>query len=161
MGDAALSLQWEFYNVERLAEEISASAFVTIEHVPDHRLRPMIHILFLFSLQLIRHFLINVLRTLVFYKSDIYISPWTGRISLSCFIRLFLKQLVLSCPQEHYEGLLCPLLGSLFAYMMQVRIFTLSSYSVVNPQISQPYLSSLLQRLNAKWLIINQQTCVG
>ncbi|XP_036402573.1 exportin-5 [Megalops cyprinoides] len=47
-------------------------------------------------------------------------------------LRVFMKQLVLSCPQEYYESLLCPLLGPLFAYM--------------------------LQRLNQRWLIINQRS---
>nr|XP_020458731.1 exportin-5 [Monopterus albus] len=61
-----------------------------LDHVPDHRLRPM--------------------------------------------IRLFWKQLVLSCPQEYYDSLLCPLLGPLFSYMQQ--------------------------RLNVKWQVINQRTSV-
>uniref|UniRef100_A0A8D0ADH2 Exportin 5 n=1 Tax=Sander lucioperca TaxID=283035 RepID=A0A8D0ADH2_SANLU len=80
LGNAGLSLQQEFYTIERLAEEISGSAFVSLDHVPDHRLRPMIHILICFS-----------------------------------------QQLVVSCPQEYYNSLLCPLLGPLFAYMLQVR----------------------------------------
>lgn len=37
-------------------------------------------------------------------------------------VRVFLRQLVLSCPPEYYESLLCPLLGPLFAYMQQVRL---------------------------------------
>uniref|UniRef100_A0A8D0AC82 Exportin 5 n=1 Tax=Sander lucioperca TaxID=283035 RepID=A0A8D0AC82_SANLU len=49
LGNAGLSLQQEFYTIERLAEEISGSAFVSLDHVPDHRLRPMIHILICFS----------------------------------------------------------------------------------------------------------------
>ncbi|XP_070834219.1 exportin-5 isoform X1 [Chaetodon trifascialis] len=91
LGNAGLSLQQEFYTIERLAEEIAASAFVSLDHVPDHRLRPM--------------------------------------------IRVFLRQLVQSCPQEYYESLLCPLLGPLFAYM--------------------------LQRLNVRWQVINQRTSVN
>ncbi|XP_059215577.1 exportin-5 [Centropristis striata] len=91
LGNAGLSLQQDFYTIERLAEEITGSAFVTLDHVPDHRLRPM--------------------------------------------IRVFLRQLVLSCPQEYYNSLLCPLLGPLFAYM--------------------------LQRLNVKWQVINQRTSVN
>ncbi|XP_034753551.1 exportin-5 [Etheostoma cragini] len=91
LGSAGQSLQQEFYTIERLAEEISGSAFVSLDHVPDHRLRPM--------------------------------------------IRVFLRQLVASCPQEYYNSLLCPLLGPLFAYM--------------------------LQRLNAKWQVINQRTSVN
>ncbi|XP_028845932.1 exportin-5 isoform X2 [Denticeps clupeoides] len=47
-------------------------------------------------------------------------------------IRVFMKQLVLSCPKEYYESLLCPLLGPLFAYM--------------------------LQRLNLSWQLVNQRT---
>ncbi|XP_064173017.1 exportin-5 isoform X1 [Anguilla rostrata] len=46
-------------------------------------------------------------------------------------LRVFIKQLVVSCPQEYYEGLLCPLLGPLFAYM--------------------------LQRLSQRWQFINQK----
>nr|XP_046258088.1 exportin-5 [Scatophagus argus] len=91
LGNAGQSLQQEFYTIERLAEEIAGSAFVSLDHVPDHRLRPM--------------------------------------------IRLFLRQLVLSCPQEYFDSLLCPLLGPLFAYM--------------------------LQRLNVKWQVINQRTSVN
>uniref|UniRef100_A0A671YN45 Exportin-5 n=1 Tax=Sparus aurata TaxID=8175 RepID=A0A671YN45_SPAAU len=41
---------------------------------------------------------------------------------LNKLLRVFLRQLVLSCPQEYYDSLLCPLLGPLFAYMQQVRI---------------------------------------
>ncbi|XP_068597199.1 exportin-5 [Brachionichthys hirsutus] len=87
MGNAGPSLQQEFYSTERLAEEIAGSAFASLDHVPDHRLRPM--------------------------------------------IRLLLKQLVLSCPPEHYDRVLCPLLDHLFAYM--------------------------LPRLNAKWQVISQR----
>uniref|UniRef100_A0A8C8RCI7 Exportin-5 n=1 Tax=Pelusios castaneus TaxID=367368 RepID=A0A8C8RCI7_9SAUR len=32
-------------------------------------------------------------------------------------LRVFVKPLVLSCPVEHYEGLLCPMLGPLFTYL--------------------------------------------
>lgn len=88
LGNAGVSLQQEFYTIERLAEEIAGSAFASLDHVPDHRLRPA--------------------------------------------IRVFVRLLVQSCPQEHYETVLCPLLGPLFAYM--------------------------LQRLNAKWQIINQRS---
>uniref|UniRef100_A0A4W6DUN6 Exportin-5 n=1 Tax=Lates calcarifer TaxID=8187 RepID=A0A4W6DUN6_LATCA len=70
LGNAGLSLQQEFYTIERLAEEIAGSAFVSLDHV----------------------------------------------------VRVFLRQLVLSCPQEYYDSLLCPLLGPLFTYMQQVRI---------------------------------------
>ncbi|XP_030627433.1 exportin-5 [Chanos chanos] len=47
-------------------------------------------------------------------------------------LRVFMKQLVLYCPPEYYDSLLCPLLGPLFAY--------------------------ILQRLNVKWQIINQRS---
>uniref|UniRef100_A0A3Q1C3N6 Importin N-terminal domain-containing protein n=1 Tax=Amphiprion ocellaris TaxID=80972 RepID=A0A3Q1C3N6_AMPOC len=83
LGNAGLSLQQEFYTIERLAEGIAGSAFVSLDHV----------------------------------------------------VRLFLRQLVLSCPQEYYESLLCPLLGPLFAYMMQ--------------------------RLNVRWQVINQRTSIN
>uniref|UniRef100_H3CTC2 Exportin-5 n=1 Tax=Tetraodon nigroviridis TaxID=99883 RepID=H3CTC2_TETNG len=91
LGNAGLCLQQEFYTVEGLAQKLAGSVFVTLDHVPDHRLRLL--------------------------------------------ARLFLKQMVLSCPQEYYESVLCPLLGPLFAYM--------------------------LQRLNVKWQIISQRTSVN
>ncbi|XP_041920713.1 exportin-5 [Alosa sapidissima] len=50
-------------------------------------------------------------------------------------LRVFMKQLVLSCPQDYYESLLCPLLGPLFVYM--------------------------LQRLTLRWQIINQRSSLG
>lgn len=49
LGNAGLCLQQEFYTVEGLAQELAGSAFVTLDHVPDHRLRLMIHILCLFN----------------------------------------------------------------------------------------------------------------
>ncbi|XP_037322098.2 exportin-5 [Pungitius pungitius] len=91
LGSAGLSLQQEFFSIERLSEEIAGSVFVSLDHVPDHRLRPM--------------------------------------------IRVFVRQLVLSCPQEYYNSLLCPLLGPLLAYMQQ--------------------------RLNVKWQVINQRSSVN
>uniref|UniRef100_A0A4W6DUU7 Exportin 5 n=1 Tax=Lates calcarifer TaxID=8187 RepID=A0A4W6DUU7_LATCA len=101
LGNAGLSLQQEFYTIERLAEEIAGSAFVSLDHVPDHRLRPMIHIL-------------------IYFRS----------ITITTF---FTMQLVLSCPQEYYDSLLCPLLGPLFTYM----------------------------QLNVKWQVINQRTSIN
>uniref|UniRef100_A0A3B4U589 Exportin-5 n=1 Tax=Seriola dumerili TaxID=41447 RepID=A0A3B4U589_SERDU len=83
LGNAGLSLQQEFYTIERLAQEIAGSAFVSLDHV----------------------------------------------------VRVFLRQLVQSCPQEYHESLLCPLLGPLFAYMQQ--------------------------RLNVKWQVINQRTSIN
>lgn len=47
-------------------------------------------------------------------------------------LRVFVKQLVLSCPPEYYNTLMCPILGPLFAY--------------------------LLQRLTQKWQVINQRS---
>ncbi|XP_077585073.1 exportin-5 [Stigmatopora nigra] len=91
LGNGGLSLQQEFYSVNRLAEDISASAFFSLDHVPDHRLRP--------------------------------------------FFRLFMRQMVLSCPAEYYDCLLCPLLGPLFNF--------------------------ILQNLNMKWKIIHQRACIN
>uniref|UniRef100_A0AAQ4NWE2 Exportin-5 n=1 Tax=Gasterosteus aculeatus aculeatus TaxID=481459 RepID=A0AAQ4NWE2_GASAC len=69
LGSAGVSLQQEFFSIERLSEEIAGSVFVSLDHVA----------------------------------------------------RVFVRQLVLSCPQEYFNSLLCPLLGPLFAYMQQVR----------------------------------------
>uniref|UniRef100_A0A8C6WYC3 Exportin 5 n=1 Tax=Neogobius melanostomus TaxID=47308 RepID=A0A8C6WYC3_9GOBI len=80
LGNACQSLLQEFYSIEGLTQEISTSVFGTFDHVPDHRLRPMIHILFIHS------------------------------------------SLVQYCPPEYHESLLCPLLGPLFAYILQVGI---------------------------------------
>ncbi|XP_054885590.1 exportin-5 [Poeciliopsis prolifica] len=91
LGNAGPALLQDFYTVESLAEGIIGSAFTSLDHVPDHRLRSM--------------------------------------------IRLFLKQLVISCPPEYHDSLLRPLLGPLFTYMQQ--------------------------RLNIKWQLINQRTSVN
>lgn len=45
LGNAGPCLQQEFYTVPGLAQELAGSAFVSLDHVPDHRLRLMIHIL--------------------------------------------------------------------------------------------------------------------
>uniref|UniRef100_A0A8C5AK15 Importin N-terminal domain-containing protein n=1 Tax=Gadus morhua TaxID=8049 RepID=A0A8C5AK15_GADMO len=95
LGNAGHSLTRDFYTIDGLAEKLVGSAFVSLDHVPDHRFRPIIHIL-------------------TFQWHDFGFLP-----------------LVLSCPQEYYESLLCPLVGPLFTYM--------------------------LQRLNVKWQIINQR----
>ncbi|XP_054833236.1 exportin-5 isoform X2 [Eublepharis macularius] len=47
-------------------------------------------------------------------------------------LRVFVKPLVLSCPPEHYETLICPILGPLFTY--------------------------LHMRLSQKWQVINQRS---
>ncbi|XP_033000415.1 exportin-5 [Lacerta agilis] len=47
-------------------------------------------------------------------------------------LRVFVKPLVLSCPSEHYESLICPILGPLFNY--------------------------LYVRLSQKWQVINQRS---
>ncbi|XP_053160155.1 exportin-5 isoform X2 [Hemicordylus capensis] len=47
-------------------------------------------------------------------------------------LRVFVKPLVLSCPPEHYESLICPILGPLFTY--------------------------LHMRLSQKWQLINQRS---
>uniref|UniRef100_A0A665TXL1 Exportin-5 n=1 Tax=Echeneis naucrates TaxID=173247 RepID=A0A665TXL1_ECHNA len=83
LGNAGLSLQQEFYTIERLAQEIAGSAFVSLDHV----------------------------------------------------VRVFLRQLVQSCPQEYHESLLCPLLGPLFTLY-------------------------LIHLLSTKWQVINQRTSV-
>lgn len=44
LGNAGLSLQREFYSIEGLAQEIAGSVFVTLDHVPDYRLRPVIRV---------------------------------------------------------------------------------------------------------------------
>ncbi|KAJ8384765.1 hypothetical protein AAFF_G00198510 [Aldrovandia affinis] len=96
LGNAGPSLQQDFYTIDGLADKIVNSALVNLDNVPDHRLRPMLHIL------------------------PAILCP-----------RVFIKQLVVSCPQEYYESLLCPLLRPLFTYM--------------------------LQRLNQRWQVINQK----
>uniref|UniRef100_A0A673BPB9 Exportin-5 n=1 Tax=Sphaeramia orbicularis TaxID=375764 RepID=A0A673BPB9_9TELE len=103
LGNAGVCLQRDFYTIDGLAEEITGSAFVSLDHVPDHRLQKCpLSIVFAFS--------------------------------LTCS-RVFVKQLVQSCPQEYYDSLLCPLLGPLFTYMMQ--------------------------RLNVKWQVINQRSSIN
>uniref|UniRef100_A0AAQ6ADM2 Importin N-terminal domain-containing protein n=1 Tax=Amphiprion ocellaris TaxID=80972 RepID=A0AAQ6ADM2_AMPOC len=106
LGNAGLSLQQEFYTIERLAEGIAGSAFVSLDHV----------------------------------------------------VRLFLRQLVLSCPQEYYESLLCPLLGPLFAYMMQVRSSALPVLTGPVRSINKSTLSSANSSLKVSPLFFPSQT---
>ncbi|XP_070590303.1 exportin-5 isoform X2 [Erythrolamprus reginae] len=49
-------------------------------------------------------------------------------------LRVFVKPLVISCPPEHYESLICPILGPLFTYLQM--------------------------RLSQKWQVINQRSLV-
>ncbi|KAJ0067114.1 hypothetical protein NL108_012836, partial [Boleophthalmus pectinirostris] len=91
LGNGGQSLMQDFYSMEGLSQEISTSVFGTLDYVPDHRLRPIIHFCCCFSLT---------------------------------SSRVFMAKLVQSCPPEYYESLLCPLLGPLFTYMLQVRITT-------------------------------------
>ncbi|XP_012736066.2 exportin-5 [Fundulus heteroclitus] len=44
LGNAGPALLQDFYTVERLAEGIIGSAFASLDHVPDHRLRSMIRL---------------------------------------------------------------------------------------------------------------------
>ncbi|XP_077198877.1 exportin-5 isoform X2 [Paroedura picta] len=88
LGNAGSSMQQDFYTVNGLAAELLNSAFVSLNNIPDYRLRPM--------------------------------------------LRVFVKPLVLSCPPEHYETLLSPILGPLFTY--------------------------LHMRLSQKWQVINQRS---
>ncbi|XP_037541790.1 exportin-5 [Nematolebias whitei] len=91
LGAAAAALQQDFYAIDKLCEGITGSVFSSLDHLTDHRLRPM--------------------------------------------LRLFVKPIVISCPPEFYESLLCPLLGPLFSYM--------------------------LQRLNSRWQVISQRTSIN
>uniref|UniRef100_A0A8C2G5F2 Exportin 5 n=1 Tax=Cyprinus carpio TaxID=7962 RepID=A0A8C2G5F2_CYPCA len=69
LGNAGPCMQQDFYATEDLAEQIVGSAFIHLDSVPDHRLRPL--------------------------------------------------QLVMSCPYDYHDSLLCPLLGPLFAHLLQ------------------------------------------
>uniref|UniRef100_A0A8C9SSL1 Exportin-5 n=1 Tax=Scleropages formosus TaxID=113540 RepID=A0A8C9SSL1_SCLFO len=96
LGHAGPSLNQDFYTIEGLAEQLVSSVLINLDHVPDHRLRAMLHIL----------------------------------------------SLVVSCPQEYYDSLLCPLLGHLFAYMLQV------SKVCGEKQVTQEMLEEELLRLD-------------
>uniref|UniRef100_A0A673BQI2 Importin N-terminal domain-containing protein n=1 Tax=Sphaeramia orbicularis TaxID=375764 RepID=A0A673BQI2_9TELE len=122
LGNAGVCLQRDFYTIDGLAEEITGSAFVSLDHVPDHRLQKCpLSIVFAFS--------------------------------LTCS-RVFVKQLVQSCPQEYYDSLLCPLLGPLFTYMMQVRIYKVyivdEEEVCQDSQVTQEMLEEQLVRLLAR-----------
>ncbi|KAJ8248631.1 hypothetical protein GJAV_G00244070 [Gymnothorax javanicus] len=45
LGNAGPSLQQDFYTIDGLADKIVNSALINLDNVPDHRLRPMLHIL--------------------------------------------------------------------------------------------------------------------
>uniref|UniRef100_A0A8C8I1V4 Exportin-5 n=1 Tax=Oncorhynchus tshawytscha TaxID=74940 RepID=A0A8C8I1V4_ONCTS len=104
LGNAGLSLHQDFYTIEGLAEQIVGSALISLDNVPDHRLRPMLHIL---------------------------LSYWPIR--------------------EYYDSLLCPLLGPLFAYMLQVRAHTSllddEDEACEENQVTQEMLEEQLVRL--------------
>ncbi|XP_076867648.1 exportin-5 [Brachyhypopomus gauderio] len=44
LGYASLALQQDFYTIEGLAEQLLGSALIHLEHVPDHRLRPLFRV---------------------------------------------------------------------------------------------------------------------
>ncbi|XP_046699270.1 exportin-5 isoform X1 [Silurus meridionalis] len=44
LGHAGPALLQDFYTIEGLAEQLAGSAFLHLEHVPDHRLRPMLRV---------------------------------------------------------------------------------------------------------------------
>ncbi|TSP25427.1 Exportin-5 [Bagarius yarrelli] len=46
LGHAGLALLQDFYTIDGLIEKLMGTAFMHLEHVPDHRLRPFIHILY-------------------------------------------------------------------------------------------------------------------
>lgn len=46
LGHAGPALLQDFYTIEGLAEQLVGSALIHLEHVPDHRLRPLLHILY-------------------------------------------------------------------------------------------------------------------
>uniref|UniRef100_A0A8C1LSM7 Exportin 5 n=1 Tax=Cyprinus carpio TaxID=7962 RepID=A0A8C1LSM7_CYPCA len=47
LGNAGPCMQQDFYATEDLAEQIVGSAFIHLDSVPDHRLRPLVHILYI------------------------------------------------------------------------------------------------------------------
>uniref|UniRef100_A0A8C7UFE9 Importin N-terminal domain-containing protein n=1 Tax=Oncorhynchus mykiss TaxID=8022 RepID=A0A8C7UFE9_ONCMY len=111
LGNAGLSLHQDFYTIEGLAEQIVGSALISLDNVPDHRLRPMLHIL---------------------------LSYWPIR--------------------EYYDSLLCPLLGPLFVYMLQVRAHTSlledEDEACEENQVTQEMLEEQLVRLVTRELFI-------
>uniref|UniRef100_A0A3P9PXZ7 Exportin-5 n=1 Tax=Poecilia reticulata TaxID=8081 RepID=A0A3P9PXZ7_POERE len=69
-------------------------------------------------------------------------------ICLDWCVRLFLKQLVISCPPEYHDSLLRPLLGPLFTYMLQVRTLILNLRAVYEDcAVTQEMLEEQLVRL--------------
>ncbi|GAA6098173.1 exportin-5 [Tachysurus ichikawai] len=46
LGHAGPALQQDFYTIEGLLEKLVGSALIHLEQVPDHRLRPLLHILY-------------------------------------------------------------------------------------------------------------------
>ncbi|XP_026880783.1 exportin-5 isoform X2 [Electrophorus electricus] len=44
LGNAGPALQQDFYTIEGLAEKLLGSALIHLEHVPDHRLRPLLRV---------------------------------------------------------------------------------------------------------------------
>lgn len=162
LGSAGQSLQQEFYTISGLAEEINRSAFFSLDHVPDHRLRPMIHILFCHLLQFISccHPFSHTRVYKIFFPISVI---WTkmsycfmlSENFLNKLLRVFLRQLVLSCPQEYYDSLLCPLLGPLFAYMQQVRIVPFCASSISTSDTLNSLIHSCFSCQNSVLLLFH------
>ncbi|KAL2306176.1 hypothetical protein Nmel_004088 [Mimus melanotis] len=67
-------------------------------------------------------------------------------------LRVFVKPLVLSCPSEYYETLVCPMLGPLFTYLHMLLLGSPCIMSRFNLSFC------LEQRLSQKWQVINQRS---
>ncbi|KAF3708207.1 Exportin-5 [Channa argus] len=90
LGNAGVSLQQEFYTIESLAEELARSVFISLDHVPDHRLRPMIHILILLCLRYefvsgSPHFPCGVVFVLTGKSFVVFLVVTMKRSNCSCF----------------------------------------------------------------------------
>lgn len=45
LGNVGSSFQMEFFTLPGLSEDLASSVFASLDHIPDYRLRPIIHIL--------------------------------------------------------------------------------------------------------------------
>lgn len=180
LGSAGQSLQQEFYTISGLAEEINRSAFFSLDHVPDHRLRPMIHILFCHLLQFITycHALVIYKCTRSFSLSQLYGQRWATalcyqRISLTsccygffwgswCYHVLRSTTIVCSAPCWALCSPTCSRLGSSRSarHQSQHQTHLIHSFTVAFLAKTRFCFCFIMQRLNVKWQVINQRTSV-
>uniref|UniRef100_A0A4W4ESG8 Exportin-5 n=1 Tax=Electrophorus electricus TaxID=8005 RepID=A0A4W4ESG8_ELEEL len=136
LGNAGPALQQDFYTIEGLAEKLLGSALIHLEHVPDHRLRPLLHIL-------------CKMPSSGQWCSELYhlLCPLLGLL----FSHLLQVNFMLS--MENNVASLSQRTAMMYLFRDKVKHGPYKQYLR-----NALFISALLQRLNLRWQIINQRT---